>query len=77
MSRPIADMAELTPDTWGVVTDRYGGLRRMADIVNRHASKWYLMEWGLTTNVVAVDFYKGTNIVETALMWNRFKVKNT
>ena len=69
-SRPVADMAEMTPTTWDVITDRFGGLRRMADITNRHVSTWYLDDWGGTANIVAVDFYRGTSIVETAIHWN-------
>lgn len=85
-------MAELTPNTWDVLTDRFGGesdviysydqttlkqmifsrsgLRRMADQANRHISRWYIEEWGPMTNIVAVDFVRGTNLVETALYWN-------
>lgn len=66
-------MAELTPNTWDVLTDRYGGLRRMADQANRHISKWYIEEWGPTTNIVAVDFVRGTNLIETSLYWNSKK----
>ncbi|KAL1403220.1 hypothetical protein pipiens_000914, partial [Culex pipiens pipiens] len=69
-NRPVADMAELTPDPWGVITDRYGGLRKMADSVNRHVTKWYFEELGPTANVVAVDFVRGTSIIEAALYWN-------
>lgn len=70
ISRPFADMAELTPDTWGVLTDQYGGLRLLADRVNRFVSKWYENELGVNANIVAVDFYRGTTIVETAISWN-------
>lgn len=63
-------MAELTPDTWGVLTDQYGGLRLLADRVNRFVSKWYENELGVNANIVAVDFYRGTTIVETAISWN-------
>lgn len=86
-------MAELTPNTWDVLTDRFGGtfislnlrfvptgfhwvhclisgLRRMADQANRHISRWYIEEWGSMTNIVAVDFIRGTNLMETALYWN-------
>ncbi|KAJ6646894.1 Embryonic polarity protein dorsal, partial [Pseudolycoriella hygida] len=72
-SRPVADMAELTPNTWDVLTDRFGGLRRMADQTNRHICRWYIEEWGSMTNIVAVDFVRGTNLVETSLYWNRKK----
>lgn len=67
-------MAELTPDTWGVITDRYGGLRKLADIVNQRISTLYMNELGPNTNIVACDFMRGTTIVEAALYWNSQKV---
>ncbi|XP_035789073.1 PI-PLC X domain-containing protein 1-like [Anopheles albimanus] len=72
--RPVADMAELTPDPWGVITDRYGGLRKMADSVNRFVSKWYFEDLGPTANVVAVDFVRGTSIIDAAIYWNLKRV---
>ncbi|XP_053688044.1 PI-PLC X domain-containing protein 3-like [Sabethes cyaneus] len=69
-SRPVTDMAELTPDPVGIVMDHYGGLRKMADSVNRFVTEWYFEELGPTTNIVAVDFVRGTNIVDAAIYWN-------
>lgn len=66
-------MAELTPTTWDVITDRFGGLRKIADQSNRHISKWYIDELGHLANIVAVDFYRGTNLVETSIYWNSKK----
>lgn len=71
--RPVTDMAELTPDPWGVISDRYGGLRRMSDSTNKKISEWYFKEYGPTANVVAVDFYRGTTIVQTAIYWNVYR----
>lgn len=42
----------------------------MADNANRHISRWYIEEWGAMTNIVSVDFVRGTNLMETALYWN-------
>lgn len=66
-------MAELTPNTWDVLTDRFGGLRKMADQTNREVSRWYIEEWPTTTNIVAVDFVRGTNLMETSILWNAKK----
>lgn len=63
-------MAEMTPTGWDLITDRLGGLRKMADQTNRHVSKWYLDDWGPMANVVAVDFYRGTNLIDVSLYWN-------
>lgn len=69
-NRPFADMAELTPTTWDVLTDKWGGLRRVADNSNRQISKWYADDWFMSANIVAVDFYRGTNLMETAIYSN-------
>lgn len=34
-------MAQLTPTTWGVIFDKYGGLRKMAQEVNWQISEWF------------------------------------
>lgn len=73
-SRPVADMAELTPKTWDVIVNKYGGLRKMADHVNWRISQLYMNELGVNANIVAIDFYRGTNLVDTALEYNRKKV---
>lgn len=52
-------MAELTPTTWDILTDKLGGLRRVADASNRQISKWYADDWFMSANIVAVDFYRG------------------
>lgn len=73
--RPIAEMAELTPQPIDVFTDRYGGLRKMAQTTNKVISELYSSEFGLEANVVAVDFHMSSTIVETALKINRLKGK--
>ncbi|XP_049766806.1 PI-PLC X domain-containing protein 1-like [Schistocerca cancellata] len=67
---PWAAMAELTPNTMDVLLDRLGGLRKMADLVNKNVTAWYRGKWGQTVNAVAVDFFQGTAIVEAAIEWN-------
>lgn len=63
-------MAELTPNTWDVILNRLGGLRRMADRVNANVTSWYATKWQRTANIVAVDFVRGSGIVETSIEWN-------
>ena len=67
-------MAELTPSASDVFTDVLGGLRVMADSVNRNVTTWYLGSWGATVNTVAVDFFRGTDIVRVAIDWNDKRV---
>lgn len=72
-SRPFAEMAELTPEAVDVLTNRLGGLRSMAEIVNWHVSKLYNGDFGVGANIVAVDFYLATNLVQIAIDWNMKK----
>lgn len=69
-------MAEMTPTPWDVLTDKYNGLRRMADETNRQVSAWYAGAWGADVNIVAADFVRGTTLMESALRWNRVRLDN-
>lgn len=71
--RPVAEMAELTPTLLGVLTDLHGGLRKMAQTTNQVVSELYATDFGLEANVVAMDFYLGSTIVETAIKINSLK----
>ncbi|XP_037709640.1 PI-PLC X domain-containing protein 1 [Drosophila subpulchrella] len=73
-SRPVSDMAELTPETWDVILDKTGGLRKMADNVNWRVSQLYRNELGTNANIVSVDFVRGTTIVETAIEYNTRRI---
>lgn len=66
-------MAELTPEVVDVLSNRYGGLRSMSELVNWHVSKLYNGDFGVGANIVAVDFYRGTNLVDIAIDWNKKK----
>lgn len=67
---PRSAMAELTPNTWDVILNRLGGLRQMAERVNTNVTSWYATKWQRTANIVAVDFVRGSGIIETAIEWN-------
>lgn len=58
-------MAELT---WTIFT--HSGLDQLADEVNGNVSLWFRDLYGGKVKVVAVDFYRGTTIVESAIYWN-------
>jgi len=68
-------MAELTPTALQVITDELGGLRRMADMVNRNVTTWYYGIWGQTVNIVSADFFRGTGLVEAAIEWNKVRAQ--
>ncbi|XP_055603736.1 PI-PLC X domain-containing protein 2-like [Uranotaenia lowii] len=72
--QPFADMAEFTPTVLGVVTGKDPGLRASADLVNPHVNQWYFNDFGPTANIVAVDFLRGTSIVDAAIYWNLQRV---
>ena len=62
-----AAMAELTPSTFDVILRPNDGLRKLADLSNRNVTIWYRDLWSSTTNIVAVDFFHSTDIVEVAI----------
>jgi len=66
-------MAELTPTTSGVLIDKYGGLRNLAQDVNRHITKWFRERWWKCANVVSTDFFLGNNIIDVSIDANTKK----
>ncbi|XP_014478082.1 PREDICTED: PI-PLC X domain-containing protein 1-like [Dinoponera quadriceps] len=69
-STPRSAMAELTPNTLDVITNRLGGIREMAEKVNINVTNWYNSKWQRTANIVAVDYVRSSGIIETAIEWN-------
>nr|CAD7446438.1 unnamed protein product [Timema bartmani] len=63
-------MAELTANALKIALDSLGGLRKMAHSVNRNVTEWYSGDLGVNANIVAVDFFRGTAIVDAAIDWN-------
>ncbi|XP_076621706.1 PI-PLC X domain-containing protein 1 [Colletes latitarsis] len=68
--RPRSAMAELTMNVMDVIYNRLGNLRDMAHRVNVNVTNWYSTVWQYSANIVAVDFVRGTGIVETAIKSN-------
>lgn len=64
-------MAELTADFTDILFNRLGNLRNMAHSVNLNVSNWYSTIWQYTANIVAVDFVRGTDIVDIAIQSNK------
>lgn len=69
--RLTSAMAQLTPTTTGAILNLYGGLRKMADNVNREITKWFRYEWNQCANIVATDFFLGNNIIEVSIEVNK------
>lgn len=68
----LSEMAELTPEFSDVISNRMG-LRKLADKVNFDITKLYASDFGFGANIVAVDFYRSTNVVNLAIDWNTRK----
>lgn len=63
-------MAELTPQPLDVLF-RTNSLRKLADEVNKHVTKWFRDEWPKEVNIVATDFFLGNDLVNVAIEVNR------
>ncbi|KFM70036.1 PI-PLC X domain-containing protein 3, partial [Stegodyphus mimosarum] len=69
--RLTSAMAQLTPTTAGALFDIYGGLRRMANDVNHHVTRWFRDSWNHCANIVSTDFFLGNNMIEVAIETNK------
>ncbi|XP_012273724.1 PI-PLC X domain-containing protein 1 [Orussus abietinus] len=65
-----AVMAELTPCPLDIILNPSGGLRQMADSVNRNLTILFQDEWWKQTNIVATDFFLGNNLIDVAIQAN-------
>nr|CAD7258558.1 unnamed protein product [Timema shepardi] len=63
-------MAELTANALKIALDSLGGRRNIKNTVNRNVTEWYRGDLGVNANIVAVDFFRGTAIVDAAIDWN-------
>lgn len=67
-----AAMAQLTPTSKAkIALDGYGGLKKLADEVAPHVSKWYRENWGSCANIVTTDFFLSTDIINVAIEVDR------
>ena len=64
-------MAELTPTIQNVLFLKYHGLRELAAKVNIHYDHWFRQQYWNCTNIVAADFFLGSDIVQIAIDVNR------
>ncbi|GBM67471.1 hypothetical protein AVEN_18360-1 [Araneus ventricosus] len=69
--RLTSAMAQLTPTKAGALFNLYGGLRKMAEQVNRQVTRWFSYDWNHCANIVATDFFLGNNIIELAIETNK------
>lgn len=69
-------MAELTPTIQGIIFQKYHGLRELAQLVNLHYDNWFRRLWWKCSNIVAADFFLGSDIVQIAVDVNRRRFAN-
>lgn len=65
-----AVMAELTPYPLDIIFKPSGGLRQMADAVNRNLTVRFQEKWWKETNIVATDFFLGNNLIDVSIQSN-------
>ncbi|XP_076757817.1 PI-PLC X domain-containing protein 1 [Xylocopa sonorina] len=70
IGRPRSAMAELTATLSDIISNKLGTLRDMAYRVNLNVTNWYSTIWQHNANIVAVDFVRGTDIVDVAIEAN-------
>ncbi|XP_043256247.1 PI-PLC X domain-containing protein 1-like isoform X1 [Colletes gigas] len=63
-------MAELTPHFQNMLFNLSGGLREMADSVNRNLTLKFQEEWWNETNIVATDFFLGNSLIDVSIEAN-------
>lgn len=69
-----AAMAQFTPEFLNdIVLNKLGGLRKAANSNNRYITQWFRGPWSRQSNIVAMDFVRGSDIVNTAIECNIIK----
>lgn len=66
-------MVELTPTVFGVISDKYDGNRRLAQLVNRHVTNWIRDRWLHCVNIIASDFFLGNDLIQLAIDSNKMR----
>ncbi|XP_014272504.1 PI-PLC X domain-containing protein 1 [Halyomorpha halys] len=68
-----AAMAQLTPGPLDLLFNPKGSLRIMASQINRNLTEWCRERWWDRANILAMDFFLGTDTITTAVLSNVFK----
>ncbi|CAG2102840.1 unnamed protein product [Medioppia subpectinata] len=74
-------MVQLTADKFGIIIDRYNGLRTMAHTVNPEIAKGFSADsplgWANCANVVASDFFLSNNLIDISIKTNLNRSKRS
>ncbi|XP_015115576.1 PI-PLC X domain-containing protein 1 [Diachasma alloeum] len=73
---PSVDVVQLTPD-WEMIvpqdsmeSDSPFNFKAWTDEFSPKVCEWYHEEWNISSNVIVVDFFEATGIVDLAVYWN-------
>ncbi|UXI23162.1 ectonucleotide pyrophosphatase/phosphodiesterase family member 5-like [Sarcoptes scabiei] len=69
-SYPISLMGALTPRIFGLIRDKYDGLRSLAEQINHDLSIQVFEQWWQCMNVLCTDYFLGNNIIELTIEAN-------
>lgn len=73
---PVSLMGALTPKFFGLLRDKYDGLRSLAEQINHDLSVNVFDEWWQCMNVLCTDYFLGNNIIEYTIEANLWREKN-
>ncbi|KAJ6224489.1 hypothetical protein RDWZM_003034 [Blomia tropicalis] len=66
----VSLMGALTPRLFGLIRDKYDGVRALAEQVNHQLSVRVFEEWWQCMNVLSTDYFLGNNAIEFAIEAN-------
>lgn len=67
---PVALMGALTPKFFGLIRDKYDGLRALAEQINHELSLNVFEEWWQCMNVLCTDYFLGNNVIDFSIEAN-------
>lgn len=66
----VSLMGALTPKLFGLIRDKYDGLRALAEQINHELTVHVFEEWWQCMNAVATDYFLGNNLIEFSIEAN-------
>jgi len=66
----VSLMGALTPKLFGLLRDKYDGVRALAELVNHQLSVRVFEEWWQCMNVLSTDYFLGSNAIEFTIEAN-------
>lgn len=66
----VSLMGALTPKIFGLIRDKYDGLRAMAELINYDLTVHVFDQWWQCINVICTDYFLGNNLIEITIEAN-------